>query len=35
LEEGSIVYCRLLKERSVVDYRQYYWKLLEEDSIAN
>jgi len=24
LEKESIVYCRLLKERGVVDYRQYY-----------
>jgi len=35
LEEESIAYCRLLEERDVVDYRQYYWKLLEEGSIAN
>jgi len=35
LEKGSIVYCRLLEERSVVECRQCYWKLLEEESIAN
>ena len=35
LEEGSMAYCRLLEERSVMDPRQYYWKLLEEGSIAN
>ena len=24
LEKGSIAYCRLLEERNIVDWRQYY-----------
>ena len=41
MEEGSIVNCRLLEERSIIDYIQYYLlctlqtRLLEEGSIVH